>query len=285
MNSPAPSAVHTQPAASAPPADLSMQEKENLRAPFRRERIFRTLSYFSPIVILFLWEISAQLGAIDRRFFPPPSAIAETFLSMIVSLELFRHIGATLQRVAIGFLMGAIPGLFAGVCLGLFLRPRQIVGPILAALYPVPKIAILPLILLIFGTGDMSKYVIIAIGVFFMMYYNTFGGVRQVPQIYLDVAKSTGANRFQVFTQIALPSALPQIFTGLKLSAGTSYIIIAAAEFLGARNGVGFFIWASWQTFSVTRMFVGIVTISLLGYLTLTLIDMIERRVVPWARN
>jgi NitT/TauT family transport system permease protein len=89
----------------------------------------------------------------------------------------------------------------------------------------------------------------------------------------------------QVLRQIALPSALPQIFTGLKLSAGTSFIIIAAAEFLGARSGVGFFIWSSWQTFSVTRMFVGIVTISLMGYLTLTAIDMIERRVVPWARH
>jgi len=169
--------------------------------------------------------------------------------------------------------------------LGLFPRARQIFGPIFSALYPVPKIAILPLILLIFGVGDMSKYVVIAIGVFFLMYFNTLGGVRQTPQIYLDVARATGASPFQTLRQIALPSALPQIFTGLKLSAGTSFIIIAAAEFLGARNGVGFFIWSSWQTFSVSRMFVGIVTISLMGYLTLLAIDLVERRVIPWARH
>jgi NitT/TauT family transport system permease protein len=266
-------------------APLPAESMRRLKAPYRSERIYRTLSYFSPVLILLLWELSAQIELIDRRFFPPPTAIAGTFLKMIVSLELFVHMGATLQRVVIGFLMGAIPGLCIGIVLGVFPRMRQIFGPIFSALYPVPKIAILPLILLIFGVGDMSKYVVIAIGVFFLMFFNTLGGVRQTPQIYLDVARASGASRLQVLRQIALPSALPQIFTGLKLSAGTSFIIIAAAEFLGARSGVGFFIWSSWQTFSVTRMFVGIVTISLMGYLTLTAIDMIERRVVPWARH
>lgn len=278
-------AATTTPEAAASQADLPDDALNRLKAPHRSERFFRTLSYFSPILILLLWEISAQVELIDRRFFPPPTAIAGTFLKMIVSLELFVHMGATLQRVIVGFLMGAIPGLSIGIVLGVFPRMRQIFGPIFSALYPVPKIAILPLILLIFGVGDMSKYVVIAIGVFFLMFFNTMGGVRQTPQIYLDVARASGASRFQVLRQIALPSALPQIFTGLKLSAGTSYIIIAAAEFLGARSGVGFFIWSSWQTFSVTRMFVGIVTISLMGYLTLTVLDMIERRVIPWARN
>jgi NitT/TauT family transport system permease protein len=274
----------TQPTArdAAPLPDEALRR---LKAPYRNERIYRTLSYFSPILILLLWEVSAQLELIDRRFFPPPTAIAGTFWDMIVSLELFVHMGATLQRVAVGFLMGAIPGLLIGIVLGLFPRLRQIFGPIFSALYPVPKIAILPLILLIFGVGDMSKYVVIAIGVFFLMYFNTLGGVRQTPQIYLDVARATGSTPLQTLRQIALPSALPQIFTGLKLSAGTSFIIIAAAEFLGARSGVGFFIWSSWQTFSVTRMFVGIVTISLMGYLTLLAIDMIERRLIPWARH
>lgn len=265
--------------------ELPDEAMRRLKAPYRNERIYRILSYFSPILILLFWEASAQMELIDRRFFPPPTAIVGTLVDMIVSLELFVHMGATLQRVVVGFFMGGIPGLTLGVVLGLFPRMRQIFGPIFSALYPVPKIAILPLILLIFGVGDMSKYVVIAIGVFFLMFFNTLGGVRQTPQIYLDVAHATGASRFQILRQIALPSALPQIFTGLKLSAGTSFIIIAAAEFLGARSGVGFFIWSSWQTFSVTRMFVGIVTISLMGYLTLLIIDVIERRLIPWVRH
>jgi NitT/TauT family transport system permease protein len=243
------------------------------------------LSYFSPLVLLVIWELCSRAGVIDQRFFPPPSAITSTAWEMIASFEMFDHVGATLQRVAIGYALGGIPGVALGLVLGLTPSVRRILAPLLAALYPIPKIAILPLILLIFGTGDASKYVVIAIGVFFLTFYNTLGGVMQTPQIFLDVARNAGATPFQTFRRIALPSALPNIFTGLRLAAGSSYIIIAAAEFLGARSGVGFFIWASWQTFAVPRMFVGIVVISALGYLTILGLEMLERRLVPWARH
>ncbi|CAN7248868.1 ABC transporter permease [Aminobacter sp. LjRoot7] len=266
-------------------AKLTEEQIRQLKVPAQRERLFRTISYFSPILLLLLWEIASQLNVIDRRFFPPPSAIAGTAWQMVVSLEIFDHIGATLRRVSVGYVMGAIPGILLGLVLGLSQPARRVLGPIFAALYPVPKIAILPLILLIFGVGDASKFVVIAIGVFFLLLYNTMGGVMQTPQIYLDVAKNAGATRFQTFFRIALPSALPNIFTGLRLAAGSSYIIIAAAEFLGARSGVGFFIWASWQTFAVSRMFVGIVVISALGYLTILALEALERRFVPWAKH
>jgi len=262
--------------------DAQMRE---LRRPSRRAAAYRIISLFSPILLLLAWEVTAQLNLIDRRFFPPPSAISETAWNLIASFELFNHIGATLWRVGVGYAMGAVPGILMGLLLGVVYPARLVLGPIFAALYPVPKIAILPLILLIFGVGDMSKFVIIAIGVFFLTFYNTLSGVLQAPAIYFEVAKNAGASRLQTFLRIALPAALPSIFTGLKLAAGTSYIIIAAAEFLGARSGLGFMIWASWQTFSISKMFVGIVAISLLGYITLTLLDMLQRKLVPWARH
>lgn len=264
---------------------LTAEELARLKEPARRERIFRMVSYFSPLLLLLAWELSSRFNLIDARFFPAPSAIAGTAWEMITNLELFRHIGATLRRVGIGYAMGAVPGILLGLILGLSMPVRRVLGPIFAALYPVPKIAILPLILLIFGVGDASKFILIAIGVFFLMLYNTMSGVLQIPQIYLDVARNAGASRAQTFRHIAFPAALPSIFTGLKLSAGTSYIIIAAAEFLGARSGVGFFIWASWQTFAVSRMFVGIVVISMMGYLTILAIEALERRFVPWAKH
>lgn len=201
-------------------AKLTEEQIRQLKAPAQRERLFRTISYFSPILLLLLWEIASQLNVIDRRFFPPPSAIAGTAWQMIASFEIFDHIGATLRRVSVGYVMGAVPGILLGLILGLSQPARRVLGPIFAALYPVPKIAILPLILLIFGVGDASKFVVIAIGVFFLLLYNTMGGVMQTPQIYLDVAKNAGATRFQTFFRIALPSALPNIFTGLRLAAG-----------------------------------------------------------------
>lgn len=264
---------------------LTEDELHRLKAPAHRERLSRRASYFSPLLLLLFWELASQFNFIDRRFFPAPSAIAETAWRMVLSLELFNHIGATLRRVGVGYAMGAVPGVILGLILGLSQPVRRVLGSIFAALYPVPKIAILPLILLVFGVGDASKFVLIAIGVFFLMFYNTLSGVMQAPQIYMDVAKNVGANRFQTFRRIAFPAALPSIFTGLKLAAGSSYIIIAAAEFLGARSGVGFFIWASWQTFAVSRMFVGIVVISLMGYLTILAIEALERHFVPWAKH
>lgn len=270
---------------SDPHPSLSAEDIARLKAPAQREKLYRLLSYFSPLLLLLIWELSAQFNLIDRRFFPPPSAIAGTAWKMIVSLELFDHIGATLRRVGVGYVLGAVPGILLGLILGLNRPLRRILGPIFSALYPVPKIAILPLILLIFGVGDASKFVVIAIGVFFLLFYNTLGGVMQIPQIYLDVARNAGATRLQTFRRIALPSALSGIFTGLKLAAGSSYIIISAAEFLGARSGVGFFIWASWQTFAVSRMFVGIVVISALGYLTIMALEAIERRLIPWSKH
>ncbi|MGU3576554.1 ABC transporter permease [Brucellaceae bacterium C25G] len=264
---------------------LSEQDLQKLKSKAKTERTYRILSYFSPLFLLLLWELASQFNIIDRRFFPAPSAIAGTAWQMIVSFELFIHIGATLRRVAVGYVLGAVPGILLGLVLGLSLPLRRLLGPIFAALYPVPKIAILPLILLIFGVGDASKFVVIGIGVFFLMFYNTLGGVIQTPQIYLDVARNAGASRLQTFFRIALPAALPNIFTGLRLSAGSSFIIISAAEFLGAKSGVGFFIWASWQTFAVSRMFVGIVVISALGYLTILALEMLERKLVPWAKQ
>jgi len=283
------SADHVAPRAEMPAAEISAPLTEaqmsELRRPARRAAAYRIVSLFSPILLLLIWEVTSQLNIIDRRFFPPPSAISETAWNLIASFELFNHIGATLWRVFVGYLMGAVPGILMGLLLGVIYPARLVLGPIFAALYPVPKIAILPLILLIFGVGDMSKFVIIAIGVFFLTFYNTLSGVLQAPAIYFEVAKNAGASPVQTFMRIALPAALPSIFTGLKLAAGTSYIIIAAAEFLGARSGLGFMIWASWQTFSISKMFVGIVAISLLGYITLTLLDALQRKLVPWARH
>lgn len=266
------------------PNTLSAEQVSRLKAPVLRERRYRTLSLFSPLLILLFWELSSRFGLVDARFFPAPTAITGTAWKMIASLELFGHIGATMWRVINGYVLGAIPGIAMGLLLGLSAPLRRVLSPIFAALYPVPKIAILPLILLIFGVGDASKFVVIGIGVFFLLFYNTLGGVMQIPQIYLDVANNAGASRWQTFWRIALPSALPSIFTGLKLAAGSSYIIIAAAEFLGARSGVGFFIWASWQTFAVSKMFVGIVVISAMGYFTLVLLDLVQRKLLPWVK-
>jgi NitT/TauT family transport system permease protein len=247
-----------------------------------RQNQERILSVFSPILLLVLWEVLVQVGILDKRFFPAPSSIVDTFKNLVTSGELWKHLTASISRILIGFALGAIPALLLGITMGLFRWPRAFFSPMIAALYPIPKIAILPLIMLIFGLGEPSKWVIIAIGTFFLVLYNTMAGVMNIPNIYLDVGKNFGASRIQFYWTIALPGALPLIFTGLKLAAGVALLIIVAAEFVGAKTGIGYLIWQSWQTFSVETMYVGLVVIAVLGYLVSLAMDELEHFRIPW---
>lgn len=242
----------------------------------------RLISMVSPLVLVAAWEASGRAGLLDERFFPAPSAIIGTFGDAIGSGELPGHIATSLGRIAVGFLLGAIPGLVLGLVMGLSRFVRAALNPMVGALYPIPKTAILPLLLLIFGLGEPSKYVFVAIGVFFLVLLNTMAGVLSIEPVYLDVGTNFGASRLQVFRTIALPGALPLIFTGLRLGWGQALLLIVVAEVIGARSGIGAFIWTAWQTFQVERMYVGLVVISFIGYVSFLLIDELQRWLIPW---
>jgi NitT/TauT family transport system permease protein len=263
-------------------ADRTAVEAERPTLGLSRQNQERLLSIFSPVLLLVLWEVLVQFGILDKRFFPAPSSVVNTFTTLVTNGELWKHLQASVTRILIGFALGAIPALLLGITMGLFRWPRAFFSPMIAALYPIPKIAILPLIMLIFGLGEPSKWVIIAIGVFFLVLYNTMAGVMNIPNIYLDVGKNFGANRAQFYWTIALPGALPLIFTGVKLAAGVALLIIVAAEFVGAKTGIGYLIWQSWQTFSVETMYVGLIVIAVLGYLVSLAMDELEHFLIPW---
>jgi NitT/TauT family transport system permease protein len=159
---------------------------------------------------------------------------------------------------------------------------RAIVEPLVAATYPVPKSAILPLILLIFGLGEASKIAMVAIGVFYPVLINAAAGVGQIDRIYLDVGHNFGASRWQVFRTIALPGALPLVMTGIKLGVGMGLILIAIAEMVGARSGLGYMIWNAWEVLSVETMYVGLLMIALLGFLFTFALNELEHWIIPW---
>ncbi|MBH1966127.1 MAG: ABC transporter permease [Comamonadaceae bacterium] len=244
----------------------------------------RRVGPFTPLLLLVIWEICSRSGMLDTRFFPAPTSIVETLGKMMADGSLVTHVKATLLRIGVGFVMGAIPGVLFGLLLGSVRPLRQLLEPIFASLLPIPKIAIFPLLLLIFGLGETSKYLIIAIGVFFYLLFNTMSGVMQTPPLFNEVARANGATPFQQRLTVSLPYALPSIFTGLKLAAGAAFVIIAAAEFVGSQSGLGYLIWSAWSTFAVSKMYVGIVTISVLGYGATVLVGYLERKFVPWIK-
>ena len=154
------------------------------QAELRRARIEKALSVASPLLILVLWELIVRSKLLDSRIVPAPSMILGTFRSLVESGELLRHLADSLTRVFAGLLLGAIPGLIVGTLMGLSPMTRAVLSPVIASLYPIPKIAIFPLVMAVFGIGELSKYVLVAIAVFFFMAINYFAGVDNIDRIY-----------------------------------------------------------------------------------------------------
>lgn len=248
-----------------------------------KERTYRLISLLSPLACLLLWELSVRAGFLDGRFFPPPSRVLSALGTMVLSGELWAHLSASLWRIAAGFVLGAVPGILAGLAMGWSRAVRAVLDPLVAATYPLPKIAILPLLLLIFGIGEASKVAVVAIAVFFMVVITTAHGVKQIDPALILAARSLGAGGSRLFTRVVLPASLPAVFTGLRLALGMSLLVLVAAEFVAADRGIGFLIWISWSTLSVTRMYAGLVTIALLGLLFTGVLERAGKALMPWA--
>jgi NitT/TauT family transport system permease protein len=241
-------------------------------------------SIASPIVILLVWEALVRGHLLDARFFPAPSSVIVELITLIHSGQIFIDIAWTVSRVLIGALLGAVPGLIFGVLLGLSPIIRMFVQPAISALYPIPKIALFPLVMMIFGIGDTSKWVIVGIAVFFQVFFSTLAGVINIDKIYLDVASNFKASRWQTYRTIAIPGALPFIFTGLQLGLGMALIVVVIAENFGTQVGVGYMIWQSWQVFEVCDMYVGLIVVAFLGYCFQLLLQRLQRAVIPWKK-
>ena len=236
----------------------------------------------SPVLLLLLWEIAVRSGVADSRFFPAPTAVFGELIELARSGELLSDLGWTAQRVAIGFLFGAVPGILLGLALGLSPVLNAFLRPIIAAIYPVPKVALFPLVMMMFGLGETSKWVIVALAVFFQVFFSTLAGVLNIESIYLDVAKNFGASRWQAYRSIALPAALPYVLTGCQFGLGMALIVVVVAEQFGTKTGLGFLIWRSWQVFEVRDMFVGLMMVALLGTLLQFIMNRLEHGLVRW---
>jgi NitT/TauT family transport system permease protein len=232
--------------------------------------------------LLLLWEILAHVGILDTRFFPAPSQILTTLFAMLKTGELQDDTITSLTRLAIGFVVGGVPGLIIGVMMGLNSTLRAMIDPLIAATYPIPKSSILPLALLVLGLGEASKIFMVAIGVFYPIAMNAMAGVREINKVYLDVGHNFKANRWDVFRTIALPGAMPMIMTGVKLGVGMGLVLIAIAEMVGAKSGLGYLIWNAWETFAVDQMYVGLFVIALIGFALTVILNELEKILVPW---
>ena len=245
----------------------------------RRHPVARVLGLLG---LVLAWEGVTRTGWVPPLFLPSPLGVLAAGAEMLTTGELAVHIATSLRRIVLGFGVGALGGVSVGLAVGVFSLAEAIGNPLIAATFPIPKIALLPLLILWLGIGEASKVAVIMLGVFFPMAINTYTGVRHADPLLIRAAVSFGAGRWSVIRKVMLPSALPMIFAGLKLGAGTSLLLLVAAEMIAANSGIGFLILNAQNLMETTKLMVGIVLLSLLGLTSHWLLVRLERAALPW---
>ena len=250
------------------------------RLAFLHRNVPAYIVWLSLCLILATWEAVVRSGSVNSLYLPSPLSIAETLFEMILSGEIAVNLLASLQRILFGFFIGASAGILVGLLFG-FSRLAEAVGnPIVYALYPIPKIALLPLIILWLGIGEVSKVAIIALGVFFPVVINTYAGVKNVDLLFIKVAVSFRTNRLNIIRKVIWPAALPSVFAGLKLAAGSSLLLLVAAEMIAAKEGLGALILHYGDLMMTTNLMAGIVVLSVLGIIFNAIFAFLEKKYI-----
>ncbi len=273
---------HRRPSAAEPPlTDLTTRSaiRRGLGLP----------SFTAPVVIsivlLAAWQLAATRGLIDSLLFPAPSTIARATWSSLADGSLLAHLSATTVRILWAVAIGGFLGMAFGVAMGLSDKVRGALDPFVGALHPLPKIAVLPLMMVVFGIGDLSLIVVIAAGVFFPMLINTMAGVSQIDPIHLDVARLHRAGRWMVVRRVVIPAAAPSVLAGVRLALNTALLIAVAVEMVAANSGLGEMIWMSWTTFRIEDIYVAIFTTIAFGLGVNLVITFLTRLWIPWQRE
>ncbi len=286
--------------------------------PARRRRVYeRTLALGFPVLALIAWQLIVDAGILSPMWFPQPTRIAQALWDLTVSFDRFSgtslfgrpwrmpaafeesglagvwalfaegHVWATLGRVAAGFVLGAIPGIMLGVVMGINQTVRLMLDTTLSAIYVLPKIAIFPIVMLMFADpfGEGPKIVVVALSVFFLMTINTMAGVRDIDPVFLMAGRNYGARGLALYRHVIIPAALPVIFAGLRLALGTALIVIISVEFLRAKQGVGYMTFYYWEVLNPEKMYAGLLVVMVLGVLLTYALQWLQRKVMPWQRD
>ncbi len=234
------------------------------------------------VALIAFVEWGSRVGFIGPLTLPKPSDVLETFLDLYASGLLWTHLVPSLTRLAVGSAFGVSAGIAVGVLIGLFSYVRAGLVPLVAAIFPIPKIALLPLFVIWFGIDEGSKYALIAFGTFTPTVVATYGAVDNVDRTLIRMGQSFGLSWASIVRKIVLPGAMPGILSGLRISLAIAIILLVAAEMLGAEHGIGAYILEAGSLYDLERLFVGVSILSILGVLVSAAIGLAERRLLAW---
>ena len=236
----------------------------------------------SPIGVLLICEIIGRAGLIDPFFLPTPSAMISSLWGMTITGEIFPHIGVSILRAVSGYLIAAVLGLFIGLLVAWSRICEAIFDPLIELVRPISTFALVPVMFVWFGIGNASKTAIIVKGCFFPIVLNTIAGIKGVDVRLVQAARSLGARGLKLWTMVLIPSALPTIITGMRISTAMSMLSIVGVEMLAADSGIGFLVIDAQRTFATDRMFAGIIVISMMGLSLDRIARWVQEKLLSW---
>ena len=242
----------------------------------------RIAPWIAAAAILAGWQVASATGALPDLFMPSPEAVIKALARMWASGELTLHLIASIKRIAIGFVLGAGAGLAVGFAMGILSLARAVGLPIVSALFPIPKIALLPLLILWLGIGEPSKVATIALGVFFPTALAAKTAVDGVPRNLIRMAQSFGVPAFAIVLKIVAPGAMPGILGGFRIAASIALILVTAAEMIGAEHGVGALVLGAGNLMQTDKLIAGVVLLSIMGLFVAAGIGVLERWLLRW---
>jgi len=243
-------------------------------------RIWISIAAF--VVLVALWQLATGTGLISPIFLPSPARVLRALYDLAVTGDLWRHMSASLVRIGYGWFIGTAFGIGFGLAIGLFTAARAAGLPLVSALFPIPKIALLPLLILWLGIGEGSKVATIALSVFFPTAIYTFSGVDSVPRNLIRMAQSFNVPLWRIIWEVLIPGALPGILTGFRISIAAALLVLVAAEMIGAQFGIGAFLILTGNMMQTDRLMAGVVVVSVLGLVMSLIVGFVERRLLRW---
>ncbi|RFS87404.1 ABC transporter permease [Actinomadura spongiicola] len=244
-----------------------------------------SLRLISPLVLLALWQITSSTGVLPERLLPSPATVAGTAVTLTADGTLIDAVTVSLQRAVIGFLAGAVAGLALALVAGLSRTGEGIVDPPMQMLRALPLFGLIPLFILWFGIGEIPKVILVAFGVLFPIYLNTYSGIRGVDARLAEVGQVLRLGRAALIRHIVLPGALPQTLVGLRQSLGVAWLALIVAEQVNASKGLGFMINDAREFLRIDIVVLGLLVYAILGLTTDALVRLLERRALSWRRG
>ena len=251
----------------------------------RAARIWQlVLPALTIVAVVVAWEALVRLRGIAPIYLPAPSSVFVYLSRMIADGSMPYHLGITLLRIFVGFALAAVCGIVLGVLMGMSRTVARVADVWIAALYPLPKISLIPLLIIWVGTGEAYKIVISAVSAFFPIVISTYSGIRQTDRGLIKAAKNLGANARQIQLKVVIPGAIPSIFAGLHLGMGIAIILVVAAEMIGgsSQGGMGWLLISSGQVMETEKVFASLIVLAVVGAVVIKLQQWIDRKVAPW---